>query len=51
MSGGLDPFAGLNLEMQRQAKTILPPQWCLGRVTAVGNGLLLIQANVHELDE
>lgn len=51
MSGGLDPFAGLNLEMQRQAKTILPPQWCLGRVTAVGNGVLRIQANGHELDE
>ena len=51
MSGGLDPFAGLNLEMRRQAKSILPPSWCLGRVTAVGPGTLRIQANGHELDE
>ena len=51
MSGGLDPFAGLNLEMQRQAKSILPPSWCLGRVTAVGPGVLRITANGMELDE
>ena len=51
MSGGLDPFAGLNLEMQRQAKSILPPSWCLGRVTAVGPGTLRIVANGMELDE
>lgn len=51
MSGGLDPFAGLNLEMRRQAKSILPPSWCLGRVTAVGPGVLRIVANGMELDE
>ena len=51
MSGGLDPFAGLNLEMQRQAKSILPPSWRLGRVTAVGPGTLRIAANGMELDE
>lgn len=48
---GLDPFAGLNLEMQAQARCVQPPQWCLGRVTAVGPGVLRIVANGHELDE
>ena len=51
MSGGLDPFAGLNLEMQRQARAVQPPGWCLGRVTAVGLGVLRIVANGMELDE
>lgn len=51
MSGGMDPFAGLNLEMQRQARAVQPPSWCLGRVTAVGPGVLRIVANGMELDE
>lgn len=51
MSNGMDPFAGLNLEMRRQAKSVLPPSWCLGRVTAAGPGVLRVQANGHELDE
>ena len=51
MSGSMDPFAGLALEMQRQAGKILPPRWRLGRVTAVGEGVLRIQAGGLELDE
>lgn len=51
MSGGMDPFAGLALEMQHQARRILPPAWRLGRVTAVGPGILRIRAGGLDLDE
>ena len=51
MSGGMDPFAGILLEMQDQARTVFPPSWCLGRVTASAPGVLRIQANGMELDE
>lgn len=51
MSGNMDPFAGMALEMRSQARHILPPRWRLGRVTAVGEGTLRIQAGGLELDE
>ena len=51
MSGGMDPFAGMNLEMREQAKKILPPQWCLGQVIQAGPGVLRIRSGDMELDE
>lgn len=46
-----DPYAGMLLEMQDQAEEVQPPGWCLGRVTAIGPGRLIIQANGMTLDE
>ena len=50
-ASGMDPFAGLALEMREQARRILPPQWRLGRVTAAGPGMLRIRAGGLDLDE
>ena len=50
-ASGMDPFAGLALEMREQARRILPPQWRLGRVTAAGPGVLRIRAGGLDLDE
>ena len=48
-ASGMDPFAGLALEMREQARRILPPQWRLGRVTAAGPGVLRIRAGGLDL--
>lgn len=46
-----DPYAGMLLEMQDQAEEVQPPGWCLGRVSDIGPGRLIIQANGMTLDE
>lgn len=46
-----DPYSGILLEMQDQAVNVQPLGWCLGRVTAIGPGRLIIQANGMTLDE
>ena len=51
MNGSLDPFAGITLEMQNQAKRVQPPGWRLGKVLAVGPGTLRIRAGGLDLDE
>lgn len=48
---GQDPFAGLLLEMQGQARQVQPPGWCLGKVMDIGPGRLLIRADGHDLDQ
>lgn len=46
---GLDPYAGILLEMQDQSRKVQTPGWCLGTVLAVEGGLR-IQADGQELD-
>lgn len=46
---GLDPYAGLLLEMRDQSKKVRAPGWCLGTVLAVEGGLR-IRADGYELD-
>ena len=52
MSGQGDPYAGLLLEMQEQARITQPPGWVLGTVMDVGDGRLKIRsADGQDLDE
>ena len=47
---GLDPYAGILLEMQDQSKKVQAPGWCLGTVITVEGGLR-IKAGGQELDQ
>lgn len=46
-----DPYAGMLLEMQNQARKTQLPGCCLGRVMEIGPGRLTIQADGLTLDE